>query len=483
MSTIIAEVAPNVVSDPNGETTYTENKQKSTVIVNDMSNSISSPNVQTVQAGDQEISSMVARSAPGSASIPDEQPLQSFNRFKDLPLELRLMIWSFAIPPDEPRIIPIEPYNIGRSLTRIWNSRSIFIESTEAWQAFLETPHIKALPEENKDGKLRSVIIRPNEQKLWNVHPTCATLQNLMDACDESRGVVSESSYVRTFGVFGDRPTILFVSPNDTFYISQDVLFDPPRRHSNGQYLSRSGGFYCESGWCWELNRVDKLAIGKSTFSFEFASYNDLRSDWIKEVVSWFRNVDRVTLVLEYDLVVDTDVSDFVFMDLPELEMAQERTTWSEEKPGYSTDTMAHSIELDGLKNELSRHGSFDTPPNLPTSLILDRKIMMTSKRKLELSNVDDWKRSKDLTKAFCLLSPVSMEPLFIIVDREARVKDLLATFASKRLGLNYDASRITLSHARGQGKKIDPEVLVYRLAEDGRILVIDCLAADGRWA
>lgn len=143
-----------------------------------------------------------------------------------------------------------------------------------------------------------------------------------MDVCQVSRGVVLRSCYSRSFGIFGDRPTILFTSPQYTFYISKDILYDSPRLDERSFLLTGSGGVY-ESAWCWELDRVEKLDIGVSTYGFE-DEVDRFHGDWEDQVIPWFPNVKQVTFVSEHDLEIDTDASDLVFMDLTEAKLANE---------------------------------------------------------------------------------------------------------------------------------------------------------------
>lgn len=397
-----------------------------------------------------------------------------FHRFADLPEEIRIMIWQFSTQ-QESRIIPIEPYNIGRSLTRIGNSRSTSIENHEVWQAFLDSPHVQQLPYETPNGKLRDAIIRPDVRQLWLVHPFHAYLQTLMETCQESSRVVLKG-YSRTFGVFGDRPIILFTSRHDTFYLSKDVLFDlTPFRN----FANPGGRFH--SDWCWELARVENLAIPLIEYGYE--NDNDcFGRGWVKQVLSWFPNVKQVTFLCENDTTVNTDVKDLVFVDIADVKFAKMKLLDESEQGhhfqvsdnthfeyyyrGELEDLDSGSMERQRLANKLTnnlKYGGDDivfqfefhrktlaefllgdnVPEGLSDSVSFSRKIMMTSQRKAELirGNAMDWYRESQKRTSIQLscVNQSGNEPLYVVADQSTLVRDLIRAFQMKRVGGHYE--------------------------------------------
>ncbi|CZR55265.1 uncharacterized protein PAC_05152 [Phialocephala subalpina] len=314
-----------------------------------------------------------------------------FSRFKDLPKEVQLMIWETVLPLPEPRIIPVEPYNIGRSLTRIWNSRSSSIESPEAWQAFLNAPHIKDFQSRSrKENCETSLYTQANSSFGLSIH----------------LAPPYKTSWI---------PTILFTSPQDTFYISKDILYDSPRLDERGFLLTGSGGVY-ESAWCWELNRVEKLDISVSTYGFE-DEVDRFHGDWEEQVIPWFPNVKQVTFVSEYDLEIDTDAADLVLIDLTEAKLANE------------------SLPMNKKRNDNQR------PPEENTSAsILDFQ--------------------EDIEQ---LIKDLSAEVDALEVHQDTLAKDLITVYQSKRYGVfSDDQDRIIL---RLNGIDLHPNTSVFDIS------------------
>lgn len=90
---------------------------------------------------------------------------------------------------------------------------------------------------------------------------------------------------------------------------------------------------------------------------------------------------------------------------------------------------------------------------------------MMSSQRKSEFSNGQDWCQARKLRVALCLNTPVvgCQEPLFIIVHQDTLAKDLITVYQSKRYGVfSDDQDRIIL---RLNGIDLHPNTSVFDIS------------------
>ncbi|CZR63006.1 uncharacterized protein PAC_12903 [Phialocephala subalpina] len=239
-----------------------------------------------------------ANDEDGTQDLDFAIPAKSFPKFQDLPIEIRLMIWKLALPP---RIVNMEPYQPKRMVSRVSNNCSI---ENGFWEDFFDAPDVAKQLLDNPS--IHSLNQGP--WNLWTVQASCPSIIGVLNASHEARDLANSQGYSRTFGMHGTRPSIVFSARVDTFYISWTEL---------GQFLESS---YWEHAW--DLDRVENLALGDLPYGFSDGSFID--AEIIDEILDMaqFKNLKRITLVIEYD--VEDDRSDLVFMSLADVQSAKD---------------------------------------------------------------------------------------------------------------------------------------------------------------
>lgn len=190
-----------------------------------------------------------------------------------------------------------------------------------------------------------------------------------------------------------------------------------------------------------------------------------MHDDWVESVVSWFPNAKQVILALEYELAANTDASDMVFMDRTETEQAEDYTLSVKKPQGYAAyDDMW--LTLFYLKEFFSKGIPTSLLESVPPPTTIERKIIMSSRRKADFSDVKDWYNRTAASKMVCLTTKSQRfpEPLNYIANGDTKVKDLLCLYSLKRLGIKYDDK--TVIEVYFNGSKLGPESHVFDIDE-----------------
>lgn len=231
-----------------------------------------------------------SQAKPASKSRTDE-PL--FSRFRDLPFELRLLIWEATI---EPQIVHLRQRHVSEcyhAVQSVPSNRHVADRCSgkvsQKYQGCLCESHYEGYRKEfDRIDRIRG---RPYAHHTMGFD-TDVPIPGLLLACRESYQVASKV-YTKSFSALGSIAQTYFNFKTDTLYL--DIHTEAPTAES---ILQDVLPYMCQD----ELASVEKLAINRNLLTETMGSYEN----YLACILYYFKNVKTVFMVSESELV-ETD--------------------------------------------------------------------------------------------------------------------------------------------------------------------------------
>ncbi|KAH7413369.1 hypothetical protein BKA64DRAFT_353177 [Cadophora sp. MPI-SDFR-AT-0126] len=217
----------------------------------------------------------------------------SFSRFRDLPFEIRLLIWEATV---EPQIVHLRQRHVSEcyhAIQSVSSNRHVADRCSgkvsQKYQGCLcESHDVGYRKEFDRMDRIRG---RPYLHHTMGFD-TDVPIPGLLLACRESYQVASKV-YTKSFSALGSIAQTYFSFKTDTLYL--DIHTEAPTAES---ILQDVLPYMCQD----ELAKVEKLAINRNLLTETMGSYEN----YLACILYFFKNVKTVHLVSESEMV-ETD--------------------------------------------------------------------------------------------------------------------------------------------------------------------------------
>ncbi|KAK0122406.1 hypothetical protein ONS95_010645 [Cadophora gregata] len=214
----------------------------------------------------------------------------SFSRFRDLPFEIRLLIWEATI---EPQIVHLRQRHVSEcyhavqsvSSNRLVTDRCSGKANQKFRGCLCESHHEESRTEFDRMDRIRG---RPYLHHMMGFDTDVPT-PSLLLACRESYQVASKV-YTKSFSALGSIAQTYFNFKTDTLYL--DVQTETPTTES---ILQDVLPYMCQD----ELAEVENLAVNRNLLTETMGSYEN----YLACILYYFKNVKTVYLVSESELI------------------------------------------------------------------------------------------------------------------------------------------------------------------------------------